>query len=525
VIFIPCRSTLAGKHPVNKERKMPQRHTRRSFVRIAGLSLGAVALPILAACGQQASAPAKPAETKPAESKPAAPAAAAPTAAPAKPAESKPAEAAKPAAPAPASQAAPAKAAGPVTINWWHHWVTEDSKKKVISTFVDDYQKANPQVKINLRWWEKAEMYPVARNAIQAGQDFPDIMYGGNDTLTRPWIEAGWFEDLTPVLDLTQFQDGAKERMTLSYAGKSAIWEAALESSSDEIYYNPKIFEQVGITVPDDRQLTADEFHDAAVKLRAAGFDPTAQGIGDRDYPGRYLSYAALTAVLGEGIKDLVAGKASWSTPEVRTALEWVAKMAKIPAMPPTFSTMNLAESHQYFHTPPPGKDLPRAAMFFVGAWYTGRAFVPPEKGGQPLDFRPQILKYPSFPGGKGTGLKLGGGGGGGGSVIAVGKNKEIAKDIQKAFMTVKYGSLWLGTTYIPTELKTDASQMPAGGTHQWYADEWAKTHQGQKYVTLNVAPPPPLAEAIKATLNEGLPQNQLSVDQAIELLEKARQG
>jgi peptide/nickel transport system substrate-binding protein len=61
------------------------------------MTAGAASTALLAACGQQAAAPAKPAESKPAESKPAAPAA--PTAAPAAAAPAKPAEA-KPAAPA-----------------------------------------------------------------------------------------------------------------------------------------------------------------------------------------------------------------------------------------------------------------------------------------------------------------------------------------------------------------------------------------------------------------------------------------
>jgi multiple sugar transport system substrate-binding protein len=193
--------------------------------------------------------------------------------------------------------------------------------------------------------------------------------------------------------------------------------------------------------------------------------------------------------------------------------------------MPPTFTTMNLAESHQYFHTPPPGKDLPRAAMFLVGAWYTGRAFVPPEKGGQPADFRVGILKYPSFPNGKGTGLKIGGGGGGAGSVISLSQHKEIAKDIQRKFMTVKYGSLWLGLSYVPTELKTDPKLMPTGGPYAWYGEEWARTHQDQKWLALNVTTPPALAEALKSALNEGLPQNLVTVDQAIDLIEKGRQS
>jgi multiple sugar transport system substrate-binding protein len=217
-----------------------------------------------------------------------------------------------------------------------------------------------------------------------------------------------------------------------------------------------------------------------------------------------------------------MSGTKEWTDPAVKSVLEWVAKAAKVPAMPPSFATMNLAESHQYFHTPAAGKDLPRAGMFWIGAFYPGRAFVPPEKGGQPADFRLSFMKYPTFAGGKGTGYKIGGGGSGAGSVISLSKQKDVGLDIARSFMNVKYGSLWLGLTYVPTEVKTDAKQMPAG-QYQWYAEEFARTHQGQKYVTLNVATPPPLAEAIKAALNEGLPQGQLSVDKAIEVLEKGR--
>ena len=87
---------------------------RRRFLGLVG---GVATLGLLAACGQQASAPAKPAETakptdaKPTEAaKPAAPAAAAPTQAAPAQAAAKPTEAAKPAAAAPA--AAGAKLAG-----------------------------------------------------------------------------------------------------------------------------------------------------------------------------------------------------------------------------------------------------------------------------------------------------------------------------------------------------------------------------------------------------------------------------
>src|SRR5262249_45361092 len=155
----------------------------------------------------------------------------------------------------------------------------------------------------------------------------------------------------TDALDWSQFQDGAKERTTRKIGDKVSVWDPPLEGSSEEIYYNPKIFDKVGITVPDSKQFTTDEFIDVCTKLRQAGFDPLAQGIGDRNYPGRGLFNDGFLAKLGgDDAKKLLTGQLSWSTPAVREVLEWGVKLSKIPVMPPNFSTMKLAESHTYFH-------------------------------------------------------------------------------------------------------------------------------------------------------------------------------
>src|SRR4030066_2530080 len=78
----------------------------------------------------------------------------------------------------------------------------------------------------------------------------------------------------------------------------------------------------------------------------------------------------------------LYNGETSWDRPEVREALEYVQKLIDVPITPASYTTMDLAESHRYFHTEQ------KACMFIVGAWYTGRAFVPVESGGQPDYFR-----------------------------------------------------------------------------------------------------------------------------------------
>src|SRR5438132_11500001 len=108
---------------------MAQLLSRRAFL----AATAAAALPLLAAC---AGAPAVPTVTPAPAAPPTAAPAAAPTTAPA---------AAPTTAPA---AAAPAAAGAPGQLTWWHHWVTEDNKKKVINGFIEDYQKEKPNTKI-----------------------------------------------------------------------------------------------------------------------------------------------------------------------------------------------------------------------------------------------------------------------------------------------------------------------------------------------------------------------------------------
>src|SRR5438093_3503807 len=106
---------------------MPTKRTRRAVLRFGGVFGGAaIATSLAAACG-------------------------APTGS----------DRAQPAATVAQSSAPAATAAPKVELTWWHHWAEEDSKKRVITRFIDDYRQAKPNVTLNIQWWQKAEMYPV----------------------------------------------------------------------------------------------------------------------------------------------------------------------------------------------------------------------------------------------------------------------------------------------------------------------------------------------------------------------------
>jgi len=214
---------------------------------------------------------------------------------------------------------------GPIIISWWSHWAEEDNKKNTILQVVEDYEAEHPDVDILITWWQKAEMWPAMRNAFTAGEGFPDIFY--YDTGALEFIDAGWIEDLSDDVNWDNVLPVGKDFWTRD----GGVWAIPLEGSSDHIYYNVRLFDELGIEVPDDFQFTADEFLEVCQTCKDAGYAPFAQGIGDRDYPGRYLYHFILLHQLGaEEYVKLFNGETSWDRPEVREALDYCQELTAI---------------------------------------------------------------------------------------------------------------------------------------------------------------------------------------------------
>lgn len=403
-----------------------------------------------------------------------------------------------------------------VKLLWWMHWASEVGRRSVFEDCAKDYMAANPNVEVEIVWWDKKNMYPALRNALAVRSGFPDLFYYEDDVLE--FIDAGWLADLSKTVNWNNMRPDAKEFWTRKKKdGKTGVWAIGLERVLDLIYYSPEMFDKLGIQVPANKQFTSVDFLNAAKKMRAAGIDPFAQGIGDRDYPGMYLYRYVLLSQLGyEKYRDLWYGDASWKDPDVRKALEYCQELVKVPSMPSTYTTMTLGESHTYFHT------NRKAAMFLVGTWYVGRAFVPQDKGGQSPDFRISFLKYPSMPGGKGTGWMITNYAGSL-AVAEYSKNKAEALKLVNFLVSEKYGNLWLSRSVIPTGIKTNPATMEPTA-FKWYFDELETALKDVKWADVKRTPDTPeLWQVYVSVFNQGLPQNLITVDSAIEELEKVR--
>jgi len=390
----------------------------------------------------------------------------------------------------------------------WSHWAAEKSKRAFVEDAVKRFEAKNPDVKINITWYEKPALYAALKTALRAGQA-PDIFYAEPDQIE--YMENGLLLDLSG-LNWNNIEPWAKQAWT--WKGKP--YGLPLEASTVELYYNTKLLSDLGIKVPSDMQLSSDAFIDMVKKAHVKNITPMSEGVGDRPFPGAYLTHEALLKKLGtEDYGKLLEGKLPWTDARVISTLKWVKGVIDAGLLPKTFTSLKLGESHTYFY------GNPGAVTFLMESWYTSRAFNPPDQGGQPTNFPLGIMKYPKVPDAaceECKTLRVGGS-----YVInASSKHPKEALAFLNSMATPEMGNEWLSKVLVQTGIKADPSKM-AGG-HAAYFKMLADVNKGAKYyfgIPMQVMHGKP-REVFTQVINNAFPAGNLSVDDVVKRMSAA---
>ena len=338
-------------------------------------------------------------------------------------------------------------------------------------------------------------------------------------------MEAGWLVDLADALPWENFAPAAKLDGTYPDLGFPGNYKYNIGATINLLFYNPDIFAELGVEVPEDYQFTADEFLEIVQKCSEAGYAGVADAIGNRPYPAVWAVQYPLFGLVGaEAFDQYNAGLQSWDTPEARQALEYSAALRDAGLWPGSFSTMTIDEFHVYFHTQ---RD---ACMLFVPTWYAGRAFKAVEEGGQDPEWHFGMLRYPVWDESAAPNTAWAASESGYG-LLSTSEQQEVAKDILAFASQPKYGALWTAVTNIPsiinydpeTDWPSDELQAQLGATPgqwDWYWDEFNKVYGPMDKGLALTARCGDFNDAVVSALNEGLPQGLISVDEAIELLD-----
>lgn len=416
--------------------------------------------------------------------------------------------------------AVPKPAGAKKIVNFWSMWSTQPLNQQFVNTVVNDYAKDHADVQINLSYWEKTPLTSALQAALTAGEGAPDM---AGDVNWDIFAKAGWLLDLAGAMPAAAFKPGIIDAITMTQP--KGVFDYPIGIQILYLFYNPKIFDEAGVKVPANFQFTQDEFVDVIKKCSAKGYSGFANAVGDRTYPALYPIWAALTQMAGiEEETKLDKGLTSWNTPQVRQVLTWMNQLRDAGAWPKSFATMGIDAFHTYFHT------QQKAAMIYIGSFYPARAFKAIPEGGQSPDFHFDALMPPLMNGAKYP-KQLWSNFDSGFMAIKSTKQPEVVRDFFTYMAQPKYGALWSALTTQPSTLNYDVGKdWPTNvkdmDKWKWYWEVLNKVYKDSPSpLAPNVAAETAgcgFADVENAVVNQGLPQNLITIDEAIKKLAAA---
>ncbi len=391
----------------------------------------------------------------------------------------------------------------------WSHWADHETKVQFVEEAVARFEAANPGATVKVSWYQKPPLQAALAASMQAGEG-PDIFYC--EASWSEYIDNGFLYPLDDVIDWENVEDWARGAWT--FDGQTLGFP--LEVSTVELYYDKSKMAELGVELPENRTLDQAAFKELVQKAVDAGITPIVQGVGDRPYPGAYFLVEELLKKLGEeDYARLMNGELSYKDPRVVAVFEYVGELVEMGAYPKSFATLKLGESHYYFHTSPGG------LMFPMGSWYTSRAFNPPDKGGQPVDFPLGVMQFPvpvdaACPTCKTLNTS------GSFCVNADSEHPELAAGVVNAMANPEMGTKWLTTILVQTGVKNDPSAIT--GEYKPYFDELTSVNAATEYFI--GAPLDFLkgqcGETFQQVMNAGFPAGQVDAATATDMMDQA---
>ncbi|MEJ3404587.1 extracellular solute-binding protein [Rathayibacter sp. YIM 133350] len=203
----------------------------------------------------------------------------------------------------------PTKLSG--TVSFWHFF--SDREAKVIQSVVDDFEKANPGVKVDVHSGQDDEKL---RKAIATGSKV-DLGMSYSTDIVGNFCSTGAFRDLTDVIkrdkvDLSQFSDTVR-----SYTEFDGV-RCSMPVLADVygLYYNKTLLADAGYTAPPK---TLSELEQMATKLttynpdgsiKTLGFDPM---MGWYENSAAHYGPAAGAQWLKDDGKSAIGSSGSWN--------------------------------------------------------------------------------------------------------------------------------------------------------------------------------------------------------------------
>lgn len=213
---------------------------------------------------------------------------------------------------APFEETAPATIEGDVSL--WHFFT--DREAAVIKSVVEDFEAANPKVKVTIHDGQDDEK--IAK-VIATGGDI-DLVISGSTDRVGSFCSTGSFRDLDGVIkrdgiDLSQLSDSA--RSYTAFDGKQCTLPMLADVYG--LYYNTDLLAAAGYTAPPK---TLSELQDMAIKLTTYNDDGSIKTLGFNPIMGSYENAPAHYAP-AVGATWMQGDKSAVNSPEWKELMNW----------------------------------------------------------------------------------------------------------------------------------------------------------------------------------------------------------
>ncbi|NJQ03142.1 extracellular solute-binding protein [Streptomyces zingiberis] len=230
---------------------------------------------------------------------------------------------------------------------------------------VEAFNKAHPDGQIKDTTFQNDAYKTKIKTAIGSGQA-PTIIWGWGGGTLRTYAEAGQVEDLTSWFE--ENSDVKKGLFPTSFDAATVdgkIYAMPCETVQPIIlYYNKKVFEQVGVEPPE----SWDDVMALVPKFNAKGIAPFSLGGQSRWTSMMWLEFLFDRIGGSELFETIIEGeKNAWSNPDALKALSTVQDLVKAEGFIKGFSSIT-ADSNADQALLYTGK----AAMMLHGAWSYG---------------------------------------------------------------------------------------------------------------------------------------------------------
>ncbi|MGW6282540.1 ABC transporter substrate-binding protein [Kribbella sp. NPDC055071] len=203
-------------------------------------------------------------------------------------------------------------ASGPVTLTWWG-WNAFNSPQAI-----KDFEAANPSIKVTYKQYAYNDYVTALRPGLSSGKG-PDVFQVQPGDLTTNFGPLAVPVEDRVAKDLGQDWAGKfnPEGLSQLQVDKKQVALPAYMSAAGLIYYNKKLLDQYGVSVPTD----FDQWKQACATLKAHNVKCLAHGAKDA-WVNLDVYLSLINSIAPGKVYDAIGGKASWTDPEFVQAMK-----------------------------------------------------------------------------------------------------------------------------------------------------------------------------------------------------------